>query len=272
MSERTQYPPGVPCWVDTLQADPQKAAVFYAGLFGWEFIGPGPMPGLPQGEYFVAQLRGRDVAGVASRPPQAQTAWNTYVAVASADETCALVQAAGGAVLVAPVDAPPAGRLAVICDPAGATLGLWEAKERRGAQLVNEAGAWAMSTLLTRDLDASRAFYGKIFGWTTQPFAAGEVTIELCRLDGYTGGEPSQPVPRDVVGLMAPLDSAGSSGGVPAHWSVDFWIADTDRAASTAASLGATVVVPPHDALGFRRCVIADPQGAVFSLSKLTAR
>ena len=36
MSERDGYIPGVPCWVDTNQTDPAKAAEFYRGLFGWE--------------------------------------------------------------------------------------------------------------------------------------------------------------------------------------------------------------------------------------------
>ena len=66
MSQRDDYEPGVPCWVDTLQPDPEAAMAFYGALFGWEFAGPGPMG------YSVARLRGRDVAGVGSQPPQAQ--------------------------------------------------------------------------------------------------------------------------------------------------------------------------------------------------------
>ena len=37
MRERTEYPAGVPCWLDTSQPDPEAAAAFYGGLFGWEF-------------------------------------------------------------------------------------------------------------------------------------------------------------------------------------------------------------------------------------------
>ena len=36
MSERDGYEPGVPCWVDTRQPDPQAAVDFYTRLFGWE--------------------------------------------------------------------------------------------------------------------------------------------------------------------------------------------------------------------------------------------
>ena len=49
-------------------------------------------------------------------------AWNTHVAVDSADETAARATAAGGTVLVEPFDVPPAGRMAVIADPAGAAF------------------------------------------------------------------------------------------------------------------------------------------------------
>jgi predicted enzyme related to lactoylglutathione lyase len=62
MSERETYPAGVPCWVETLQPDPQAGRDFYGSLFGWEFAGPGAMPGELPGEYFVARMQDRDVA------------------------------------------------------------------------------------------------------------------------------------------------------------------------------------------------------------------
>ena len=34
--DRTSYPAGVPCLIDTEQADPEAAADFYGALFGWE--------------------------------------------------------------------------------------------------------------------------------------------------------------------------------------------------------------------------------------------
>ena len=56
MAERERYMPGVPCWIDTSQPDPEAAVSFYSGLFGWEFRDAMP-PGSP-GKYFIAQLRG----------------------------------------------------------------------------------------------------------------------------------------------------------------------------------------------------------------------
>jgi predicted enzyme related to lactoylglutathione lyase len=172
MSERERYQPGVPCWVDTAQPDPEAATRFYGDLFDWEFIGPGPMPGVPPGRYFVARVRGRDVAGVSSQPQGGSPApmWNMYVSVKSADKTAAKVAKGGGTVMVSPFDALPAGRMAVLRDPAGAAFCAWEARERQGAQLVNEPRAWAMNSLSTPDPDACTAFYGTVFGWKTDRF------------------------------------------------------------------------------------------------------
>lgn len=268
MSEREQYPVGVPCWVDTAQPDVDAALGFYGELFGWEFIGPGEMPTDPPGRYYVAQLRGKDVAGVSSLPPGGAPpvpSWATYIAVDSADEAAQRVTSAGGSVIAGPFDAPPAGRMAIAADPAGATFCLWEARQRSGAQIVNEPSAWAMSVLSTRDQSAAEAFYGDVFGWVTEALNIGGAAVTLWRLPGYVGGEPQQPVPSDVVGVMiaAPGDDA------PSMWSVDFWVRDADRAATTAATLGGAALAAPHDTPGFRRAVIADPHGAAFSVSEL---
>ncbi len=112
MSRRDDYPAGVPCFVDTLTADVEAAKGFYGAIFGWEFAGPGRMPGDPPGEYFVARVDGDDVAGVgtassAERRRRAAPAWNTHVAVDSADEAATRARGgrrsrAGGAVRRAP--------------------------------------------------------------------------------------------------------------------------------------------------------------------------
>jgi uncharacterized protein len=252
VSERDDYQAGVPCWVDLLAPDVAAAKSFYRELLGWEFDGPGP------GEYFVAQTRGRDVAGVAPQPPGVPTAWNTYVSVASVERAVAGASGAGGQVVMAPFDALPAGRVAVIADPSGAVVGLWEPHDRNGAQLVNAPSAWAMSILETRDPDGCEAFYREAFGWESEAF--GPPGVKLFRLPGYVGGEPDQPGPRDVVAVMAPASGESS-------WSVGFWVDDADAVATKAAELGGSVVAPPNDDFGMRQAVLADPAGAAFSVT-----
>jgi hypothetical protein len=264
MSERESYPHGVPCWVDALVPDVGAARRFYGGVFGWEFDGPAPMGGNPDGEYYVARVRGRDVAGIGSLPPGRPEAGHmTQVRVESADEAARTAEGAGGHVLAPPFDVPPVGRMAVIQDPAGGQFAVWEARGREGAELVNEPGAWSMSALHVADPDAVIPFYSELFGWNAEAAGPG---MWLLRLPGYVGGEPSQPVPRDVVALIE-QDPQAARG----FWRADFWIADLDAAASAVGELGGRVIDPPAEIPGlpFKAALIADPAGATFSLSQL---
>ena len=120
--QRDGYLPGVPCWVDTNQPDPDAAATFYGGLFGWVF--EDAMPPGSAGKYLIARLEGGDVAAIASQPEGAppMAVWNTYVWVDSADEAAARVLDAGGRVVMDPFDVMDAGRMAVLTDPEGATF------------------------------------------------------------------------------------------------------------------------------------------------------
>ena len=258
MSKRDTYPPGVPCWVDLGAHDVGRALSFYGELFGWDFKGPGLMPD-HEGQYFVATREGDDVAGVGSLPLDTLPDWKTYIAVASADDTAARVADAGGELLVEPFDALPAGRMAVLADPTGAVFAIWEAAERQGAQRINEPSAWSMSVLNTTDPNRAASFYRELFGWNTE----GE-GFALCRLPGYVGGEPEQPVPRDVIAVMTAAPDVSES-----NWSVGFWIDDVDAAAATASRLGGAVLVAPNDTEIARQAVLTDPEGAAFSVAKV---
>jgi hypothetical protein len=228
-------------------AEPDAAAAFYTELLGWDAA---------RGEYSIFQSRGRDAAGLGASdelPP----AWTTYVWVDDADATAAAAVAAGGTLVREPFDSLDGGRMAIVADPAGAVFGVWQVGEHRGAEVVNEPGAWAMSALSTPDPEGANAFYGAVFGWTTEDFGG----ATLYRLPGYFGGEPTQPVSREVIAVMF--------GGEQAAWIPDFWVADADAAAETVARLGGTVLSPVADTGVGRTGMVADPNGAVFSVSKV---
>src|SRR5256885_1881362 len=178
MPERDGYMPGVPCWIDTSQPDPEAAVDFYSGLFGWDFEDVMP-PGAP-GKYFIARLRGGDVAAVGSQPAGAppMAVWNTYVWVQSADEAAAKVRQAGGRVLTDPFDVMDAGRMAVFTDPEGAAFCVWQAKEHKGARIVNEPGSLNFNGLNTRDAAGAKSFYGSVFGWEALGLPGG---APMCR-------------------------------------------------------------------------------------------
>jgi predicted enzyme related to lactoylglutathione lyase len=275
--ERDGYLPGVPCWVDTTQPDPDAAVAFYSGLFGWDFEDVMP-PGSP-GAYFIGRLRGGDVAAVGSQPEGGppMAVWNTYIWVESADETAAKVFDAGGRILTEPFDVMEAGRMAVCTDPEGAVFCLWQAKAHKGARIVNEPGSLNFNSLNTRDPEGAKSFYGSVFGWEALGLDGG---AQMWRLPGYgeflersdpglrermaDSGAPAGFV--DVVAALNPI--ADDQPDVPAHWGVTFAVEDADATAERAAELGGKVVVPPFDAPWVRMAVIADPQGATFTASK----
>jgi predicted enzyme related to lactoylglutathione lyase len=277
MLERDGYLPGVPCWVDTSQPDPDAAVAFYRGLFGWDFEDAMP-PGSP-GKYFIARLDGRDVAAVGSQPQGAPpaAAWNTYIWAQSADDAAAKVRAAGGRVLTDPFDVTDAGRMAVFADPEGAAFCVWQANTHKGAQLVNAPGSLSFNGLNTRDGKLAKSFYGSVFGWEALELPGG---AEMWRLPGYGDYlEEGDPELRermaqtgapagfeDVVAAINPI--AEDQPDVPAHWSVTFAVEDADATAAKAAELGGEVIAPPFDAPWVRMTVIADPQGATFIASK----
>ena len=167
MPELDRYIPGVPCWIDTSQPDPEAAVAFYGDLFGWDVdeVSP-PGSGL---KYFIARIRGGDVAGISplaeGAPPVAD--WNTYVWVDSADDAASESQEAGGAVLTEPFDVMESGRMAAFTDPEGAAFSVWQPKRHRGAQIVNEAGSLNFNNLNTHDAERAKSFYGEVFGWGT---------------------------------------------------------------------------------------------------------
>lgn len=277
MPERDGYIPGVPCWIDTSQPDPEAAADFYSGLFGWEF--EDVMPPDSPGKYLIGRLRGLDAAAVGSIPEAAPpiAMWNTYIWVENADETAAKVRDAGGNVLMEPFDVMDAGRMALFTDPEGAMFCVWQAGEHRGAQLVNEHGSVNFNGLGTRDVEGAKRFYGSVFGWTTLALDGG---AQMWTLPGYgdylsrdnpdlrkltaEAGAPEEFV--DVVASINPIPD--NEPDTPPHWSVTFAVEDADAIAAKASELGGEVIAPPFDAPWVRMTVIRDPQGATFIASK----
>ena len=277
MSERDGYIPGVPCWIDTTQPDPEAAARFYEGLFGWEF--ENVMPPGSDVKYLIGRIRGGDVAAVSSRPEGAPpgAVWNTYVWVDSADETAAKVRDAGGRVLSEPFEVMDSGRMAVFTDPEGAVFAVWQAKQHKGSRIVNEHGSLNFNNLNTRDPEGAKAFYGAVFGWETLELDGG---FQTWTLPGYGDHlELDNPDMRknmaevgapegfeDVVASLAPIPD--DQPDTPPHWGLTFAVDDADAIAKAATELGGTVVVPPFDAPWVRMTVITDPQGATFTASK----
>jgi uncharacterized protein len=259
MSERDGYEPGVPCWVDHSSSDPGAAARFYSALFGWET--EDLMPPDAPGRYIGCRLRGRDVAAIGSQASEGPPMWGTYVWVEDAEAAAAGAKRAGGALLSDPLDVFDAGRMAVLQDPSGAVISVWQAGRHRGAGIVNEPGAWCWAELTTDSVEAARRFYGDVFGWQAQPLdAAGGDHYLLWYLGGEIG-----PDTKPIAG-MAELSG---EGGHPPNWGIAFAVAGTDGTVARAEELGGGVVMAPFDTSVGRTAVLTDPLGAGFAVIRL---
>ncbi|WP_426574955.1 VOC family protein [Aquihabitans sp. McL0605] len=110
-----------PTWNELNTRKPDEAKAFYPGVFGWA---ANDMPS-PGGTYTEWKLGDRGVAGMRpmgpEMPPMVPNHWLVYFGVADVDASTAKVTELGGSVQMAPFDTP-AGRLAIISDPAGATF------------------------------------------------------------------------------------------------------------------------------------------------------
>jgi predicted enzyme related to lactoylglutathione lyase len=245
MGERTSHTPGTFSWTDLATTDTDGAKRFYTGLFGWD-IDDQPIPG--DGVYTMLRRDGKEVAALFEAQEGMPTAWSSYVTVDSADAAAARAAELGGTLMGDPFDVMDAGRMAVIQDPTGAFVSVWEPHGSIGAQFVNGPGALSLNQLNTSDPDAAQRFYADLFGWRTEEVAGGDQPYwGIYNGDRLNGGM-----------MQLPTDAPA-----PPHWLVYFGSEDVDADAGRIGELGGHVIVPPADVPGGRFLVAQDPQGAV---------
>jgi predicted enzyme related to lactoylglutathione lyase len=215
----------------------------------------------PDNFYTMFQLRGRNVGAAYTLMPDQATQgvpphWGTYVAVTNVDERIAKAKTLGGTVLAGPMDVAEHGRMAVLRDPTGATISLWQAKQHQGVGLWGEAGAFCWSELMTRDTSAATKFYTALFGWKTKVSDAGGFPYTHWQNDGA-----------DIGGMMAMQQQWGP---MPPSWVNYVQVKDCDATVAKATSLGAKACMPPTDIPNTGRfAMLQDPQGAMFSVIAL---
>lgn len=247
----SSYPNNMFCWVDLATTDPDGAKEFFNGLFGWEYVDvPTPM-GV---HYTLCQINGYNVAGLSLLPQEMQDqnippVWSSYVKHDDVDEVVAKATAAGGTLAMPVMDVMESGRMAVIQDPVGAMVGVWQPKDHIGAQLVNMPNALVWNELQTRDPDRALSFYKTVFGWGHDRDPNGYYLFKL--------GERMQ------AGMLQ-MDS--SWGEIPPNWGVYFMSEDVVATVARARELGGAIHVPPtHTGTVGTFAVIQDPQGGVFT-------
>lgn len=248
----TPFPPGTPCWVDLFTSDPARSQAFYAAVLGWEFADQGEA----YGGYTLATSGGVNVAGLMRNSGDSGTpdTWSTYLATADAQESVARAVEAGATVLAPPLRVGDLGTMAVLVDPAGAVVGVWQAGDHTGFGRHAEPGSVVWSETHSKSFGASRDFYARVFGWDYEVTSdADDFRYLTAKVDGT-----------EVAGLM---DSARIlPDAVPSHWAVYLGTDDVDAAQAVAEEHGATVLMGATDTPFGRIADLLDPTGAPFKL------
>jgi predicted enzyme related to lactoylglutathione lyase len=254
------HAPGTFCWADLGTPDAAAAKRFYTGLFGWHYD---DRPAGPDATYTMFDLGGKAVAALYQQDPHqlAQGVpphWLSYLSVESADDTAQRTRGLGGTVIMDPFDVLDVGRMALIQDPTGAVVALWEPRRHVGAGVVGEPSALCWNELATTSVAQAGAFYSGLLGWAAEPQRMGTFTYTYFRK-----GE------RSCGGMM---QIRPEWGPVPPHWLVYFAVDDCDERASRAQQLGGRLRAPPSDVPEVGRfAVVQDPHGAVFAIIKVSA-
>jgi len=248
VGKRESYEPGTFCWIDLSTPDSDGAKAFYGGLFGWEFRDDE----IPGGVYTMCFGHGDDVAAIVQQDQQ-PAHWNNYVSVTSAGETASKAKELGAKVIEDPFDVMEFGRIAVLEDPGGAMICLWEPRTHIGAGRVNDLGCLSWNELQTRDPAAAGEFYSALFGWGIEP-------IEQDGMFVYTTIENAGSQNGGFMPMTEQQDDAAS------FWLPYFTVASCDEAIEKARVLGGTLFAGPLDLPSGRIAVVGDPQGAAFAI------
>jgi len=256
MAETRTFVANAPAWVDLSSTDPAAARDYYGKLFGWK-VDLAPDPGA--GGYALATIDGKNVAGIGgTQDPHGPSAWMVYIGSRDADATAIKVEAAGGKVIAPPFDVLDSGRMGVFQDPTGAFISVWQPKNMQGADIMNAPNSFAWAELNARGVDKAKAFYTKVFGWTTKdsPMGEGQAIYTEFQLQGNS-----------IAGGMEMM--AMVPAGVPSYWLVYFGVGDVDKALKKGVELGGKGLVEAMDFPGGRFAVVQDPQGAAFGLLRM---
>lgn len=239
------------CWINLMSPEGEKARAFFASLLGWTYA---EMAGAPGGR--VIQVAGLTAGAImdlddASMPPGIPPGIGVMVRVDDADATVKKAGALGGTAEDA-FDLGEDGRMAMLTDPCGASIAVWQPKKKLTADCDSHAhGAPTWFETLTSDPARAAAFYAELFGWRVEEESMGPgMRYTLFKLgDRPIGGAMKMPATSDA----------------PPHWGTYFAVDDADATAARGAELGGKVCIAPQDIPGTGRfALLMSPQGVPF--------
>lgn len=241
------------CWLELTATEQTEAIAFYSGVFGWTTR---EAPGHPHHSIFV--LDGRPVASIHVLPPLQRVVgvhprWLPHVVISGMDELILRAHTLGGEI-EGPFEALDGGKNAVLVDPSGAEIGLWEPMPSSTPAINSELGAASWYELHAKDPALARFFYNGIFDWGART-SHDASPYDLWMSNGH------------AIGGMRELDPEWQ--GLPAGWMVYFDVDDVTASTLRVTQLGGQVSIAPTElGDGSSFAVVTDPQGAAFGIVK----
>jgi predicted enzyme related to lactoylglutathione lyase len=232
--------------------DVAAAKRFYGGLLGWRF----EETKRNEHPYVIAKVGSTPVAGLVDITPfpNAGSQWLSYMTVADVDQTVALVQAAGGKIVLTARDVPPVARVAVVADPQGAPIGVAQLFKDRPDPPNPAPMQFFWDEFLAHDAAQALAFYTRLAGYaSTVTDTRLGVEYHVLRKSRARAGLFQLPATSDVQPNWLPYVLARDPGALAAR----------------VAGLGGRVILPPApERRNNSLAVIADPGGAPLALQK----
>ncbi len=244
-----ETPAGEPCWVDLLTSDVEQAIEFYGALFGWK-----PAEGSRTAPVVEMRLEGKAVTGFLhnDRPQQLDDVWTTYLNVTDVHAAVYSVKLHGGTVYLEPTATEHEGIVAVVGDPSGIGVGLWQSLHPILTTATGRPGTRIWNELHTTAFPVVTRFYRDALGWELFPIA----DTDDFRYQSFRQGAEAKAGIFDISGQEHPDPG----------WRTYFAVANADATVELAEKLGAQVLRPATDSPFGRMAVLKDPTGAEFSI------
>jgi len=241
-------------WHDLNTTDVSGAQRFYGEVTSWK-----SQPWEDAKQYSLWMNDGAELGGVQREAQLGLPGWLPYVCVYDVDACARQAQKLGGKIIAGPKEMPNVGTWAVIQDPTGGTIGMFEPTQAIPRRATPRIGDFSWHELGTTDYKAAFDFYRQLFGWE--------------KIDEHDMGAMGMYFMfgqgRDAYGGMFNRKEGASAG--PA-WLSYVRVPDVDAGIATVQRLGGAVTSGPMVVPGGDRVAACrDPQGASFALHQVSS-
>ena len=241
-------------WHELATTDPAAAEKFYTQVAPWKV-----QASAMSASYRMIEASGVPIGGIVAIDPsmadrQGTPHWTPYVYVYDVDASARQVVELGGRVVAGPAEVPSIGCWALVADPHGATIGIYEPDQPGHVPAgAGPHGDFTWHELATSDYKSAFAFYHALLGWEkTSEFDMGPMGVYF--MFGQRG--------RAYGGVY---NRSGNGG--PPRWLSYIGVMDVNPAAAAVKQHGGAVLsgpmeVPNGDWIAMAR----DPQGGAFAV------